>query len=297
MPQITMNAADLTLTIDPDSGARITALTLTNPADNTQTPLLHPSDDPGASFAMAPWSNRIADARFRFDGAEHQLRANHPDGSSIHGIARDLPWTIADRSPISARLTLDSRTVPIDAASRFPFAFGCVQRFELHPDALTIDLSVTNLDTKPFPAGCGHHPYFRRTLFHGSDQLTIAAPVTGQYPSTHQIPTGPPIDNELCQTLRAGNSFIDTEHDTVFTRDDGPITLHWNKSNITVEIECSQSLGHLVLFTPLAAPFVCVEPTTIANNGFNADDPSKAGVQTLQPGETLDTRMTLKIKR
>ncbi len=296
MPPITLNANSLAVTIDPDTGGRLTAFTLKNPT-GTQSNILHPHPKSGASFVMAPWTNRVKDAKFTFQGTQYNLGPNHPDSTSIHGVARDLPWTIADRSPVSARLTLDSRAVPMGATTRFPFAFGCVQRFELAPDALTIDLSVTNLDTKPFPAGCGHHPYFSRTLFHSSDVLTIKAPVTGHYPASHQIPTGPPINDDFCAALQSGDSFIGAELDEVFTKANEPIELHWNKSDVRLTIECSASLNHLVVFTPLAAPFVCVEPTTMANDGFNADDLSAAGVQILQPGETLDTRITLQIKQ
>ncbi len=293
MPQITLQAGDWTLTIDPDSGARISSWTITDPDKNTQAHLLHPNPDVGASFVMAPWSNRIADARFSFDGTEHQLKPNHPDGSAIHGVARDLPWAIADRSPVSARLTLDSRTVPVDANSRFPFAFGCAQRFELHPDKLTIDLSVTNLDTKPFPGGCGHHPYFCRSLFHRNDQLTIKAPVRGHYPAEHQIPTGPPKDDDFCAALREGDTFIGSELDEVFTKSHEPIELHWDKSGVRLAIECSETLDHLVVFTPLSAPFVCIEPTTMTNNGFNAKATNTAEVRVLQPGETVQTSLCI----
>ena len=296
MPQITMNTDDWTLTIDPDRGGSIVGCTIKGP-DDAPHDLLYPHPKAGASFVMAPWSNRISDAQFDFEGQHISLNANHPDGTAIHGVARDLPWTIADRTPVSTRLTLDSRDVPPGASTSFPFSFGCSQRFELTGDGILLDLSVTNLDSRPFPAGCGHHPYFARTLFSSRDQLTIKAPVTGHYPAENQIPTGAPVDDDYCTALRNGDSFVGSELDEVFSNGNAPIELNWDKSGVKLTMECSEALNHLVVFTPLAAPYVCVEPTTMANNGFNAKDPSSVGVRILQPGETLETRIKIHLAK
>lgn len=293
-PPITLQCSALSLELDPQRGGRISRFTLEN-SDGQIADILHPDEKIGASFVMAPWTNRVDNARFSFQGTEYELGANHPDGTAIHGTARELPWSISDRSPLSARLTLDTRSVPLGATTSFPFHYGASQRFELGEDSLSIDLSITNLGESPMPCGCGQHPYFSRALFKSNDLLTIKAPVTGHYPSEHQIPTGAPIDDDFCTALREGDSFIGSELDQVFTMNNDPIELHWSKSDVRLSIECSQTLGHLVVFTPLAAPFVCVEPTSMANNGFNAKDPSAVGVRVLDPGETLETSMTLRI--
>jgi len=295
-PPINLRCNTLSLELDPQKGGRINRLTLDDSEGKTAD-ILHPDDKIGASFVMAPWTNRIENARFTFRGTEHAIGPNHPDGTAIHGTARELPWTVSDRTPVSARLTLDTRAVPLGASTSFPFHYGASQRFELGDDSLAIDLSITNLGDQPMPAGCGQHPYFSRTLFKSNDLLTIKAPVTGHYPSEHQIPTGEPTDDYFCRALRDGDSFIGSELDGVFTMGDAPIELHWSKSDVRLRIECSESLRHLVVFTPLAAPFVCVEPTTMVNNGFNAKDPARYGVRTLEPGETLESSITLRFTR
>src|SRR5947209_7978974 len=47
-----------------------------------------------ASYLLIPWSNRVKDGRFAFRGREHRLRVNAPDGTAIHGTARDYPWQV-----------------------------------------------------------------------------------------------------------------------------------------------------------------------------------------------------------
>ena len=47
-----------------------------------------------ASFALVPWSNRIRDGRFMFDGRQVQLQVSAKDGTAIHGVGRRYPWRI-----------------------------------------------------------------------------------------------------------------------------------------------------------------------------------------------------------
>jgi aldose 1-epimerase len=42
----------------------------------------------------------------------------------------------------------------------WPWCFEAVQDFQLVQDALTLSMSVRNLDKRPMPAGLGRHPYF-----------------------------------------------------------------------------------------------------------------------------------------
>lgn len=250
---------------------------------------------------MLPWTNRVAGARFSFDGKDYALSPNHPDGTAIHGIGRDHPWSILDRSPFSARMALDSRLIERPAC---PFDFGALFRVELIGSSVQIELSVTNLGDHPMPCGLGHHPYFMRTLFDPDDQLSIRANVGGRYPCQDQIPTGAMVNDEVSRSLRAGGPIGNPDLDDVFGGFDGSAELTWDASKVRCTIECSDALGHLVVFTPRVAdsdqtppppqPWVCVEPVSMVNDGFNRfEDQQGTGVRVLGPGETLASTMTL----
>ena len=44
---------------------------------------------------LAPWPNRIADGRYRFDGESHQLALTEPDRlNALHGLVIWAPWQV-----------------------------------------------------------------------------------------------------------------------------------------------------------------------------------------------------------
>tara|TARA_R110002072_G_scaffold42064_10_gene117962 strand:- start:112557 stop:113504 length:948 start_codon:yes stop_codon:yes gene_type:complete len=302
---ITLELERIRLAVNPRLGGSITGLMVKDQHTSRWTPVLRtmsphadsPSD--AGSFVMAPWTNRIKDAVFKHDGQTYTLRSNNSDGSAIHGYARDAPWKITDRSPITARLVLDSRTCEPELIN-YPFHFGAVQRFEISPDAVEIELSITNLDAHPIPVGCGHHPYIHRHLFSDDDDLRIKLDVDGRYPTAGCIPTGEPISDDVCTALGKGEPIGNPGLDDVFSGFGGQATFDWNASNTRMTMSCSSNLNHVVIYTPRdesgsANEFVCVEPVTMVNNGFNrlAQGQNGTGVQMLAPNESLRTTMRL----
>ncbi len=304
---IILELETLRLVLAPSLGASIVSLMIKD-RFGTWAPVLRPmpeqstSVSDASSFVMLPWTNRIKDARFVYKGENHVLRPNFPDGSAIHGVARDLPWTITDRSPITARFVLDSRTFDSQSIN-YPFKFGATQRFEIGPNSVEIDLWVTNLDDRAIPVGCGYHPYVSRELFSDADDLRITLDVSGRYPTKGCIPIGDPVDDSICTRLRAGDRLDGLELDDVFVGFGGKAIFDWAASNVRMTMSCSENLNHVVIYTPPhpnesdnhAAGFVCVEPTTMVNDGFNRHHHGQAetGVVILEPNQTLHTRMTL----
>ena len=69
-----------------------------------------------SSFALAPFSNRIRDAKFVFENREYQLRANNTGGTS-HGDVRNHPWQVT-RDDHLLECSIDSRDF---ADFNFPF--------------------------------------------------------------------------------------------------------------------------------------------------------------------------------
>ena len=52
-----------------------------------------------SSFPLVPFSNRIADARFAFQGRVYQLERNlPPEPHAIHGQGWQSPWAVAQAS-------------------------------------------------------------------------------------------------------------------------------------------------------------------------------------------------------
>lgn len=310
MPRLTLDAAPLRLTIDPELGASITDFSIAGPCDDRYPLMRRAPEQPAvpaqcASFVMAPWTNRIEQAAFDFAGTRHRLRSSFPDGTAIHGVARDAPWRITDRTPVSARLVYDSRA---HESANFPFAFACVQRFELAPDHLEVELSVTNLDDRPMPAALGHHPYFPRALFVAHEDAHLCASVAGRYPAKDCLPTDPAAEDDHSRRLTAGAPVGNHGLDDVFSGFAGRAAITWPESRVRLTMDCSDALGHLVVFTPRLdptdptappLPWFCVEPCTAVNNAFNlaARGWPHTGVRTLEPAQTLAATVRYQIER
>jgi aldose 1-epimerase len=246
-----------------------------------------------SSFVLVPWSNRIADARFRFRGRTHQLRANTPEGYAIHGDVRKRPWRTERVDARSASFTFSSRDF---ADVNFPFPFACRLDYALDGPTLTTTLVLASQADAAMPAGVGFHPYYRRTLADDAEQVEIEARFARAYEQL--VPTRPAVPITPAQDFARSRALGDRELDTCFAGWDGHATITWPGSGVRARVACDPPLDHLILFAPAGKPFFALEPVSNANNGFNLaeiGDPD-AGVRVLEPGESLHAVLRLTIE-
>lgn len=328
MALIVLNNARLRLAVDPALGAGIADFSLAGPAKGWY-PLMRraaPGERSASSlacFTMAPWCNRLRDAALTFRGARHALRPTSAPGVSPvvaqHGDVRSRPWTILDRSPLSASLEFRSRDFAQNAPGgpiNFPWAFSMVVRYELREHDLHIDLSLRNDDHAPFPAGLGLHPYFSRRLLRDDDELLVHAPCATRYPIKDGLPTGPASDapDPLRDALARGGPLPREPVDAVLGGFGGQADITWTRSRIRLRMTCSPALGHLVVFAPHGAgpgkigstapsdsgplPYFALEPVSNVNDAFNLHAQGDAGTGTvvLEPGQTLEGRCHIRVE-
>lgn len=300
MPGILLENPRLRLRVLPEIGAGAAEFSLRAPSGAWQ-PLWRPAPDHPrwfndlACYFLAPWSNRIAAGRFTFAGRPVQLRPDWPDGTAIHGVVKDRPWEILDRSPVSARLGFESAAHP---DLNWPWAFDATARYELDEQSLEVELTIVNRDHAPMPAGLGFHPYFMRTLWDERDEVAIRTSLPGRYPATGMIPTGPARADDITQHLAAGRPLAPLDLDDVFAGFDQATTITWPASRIRAAISASPGLSHTVVYSPPGKPYFCLEPVTMVNDGFNraaAGDPG-TGVVVLAPGQSLSAVMTIRVE-
>jgi aldose 1-epimerase len=238
----------------------------------------------GASFTLAPWSNRLRDGRFRFQGRIHQLRG--AEKHAIHGDVRDRPWRLTRHEPTEALLEFRSRDVP---DPNFPFPFDARVRYVLDGRMLVTGLELSNAGTEPMPAGGGFHPYFNRALGGRDENVELRFDVSGVYPAGDPpLPTGPPVALPPAQDFSRRRP-LDVALDHCFSGWDGAAELYWPASDVSVRMQANEALSHLILYSPPGEPFFALEPVANANDGFNlaaAGQPG-TGVVVLEPGRSL----------
>src|SRR5450432_2223592 len=93
-----------------------------------------------ASFPLVPYSNRIGNATFEWDGKIIELTPNFPpEPHAIHGVGFERSWTCTARTADSALLTLIHQP---DAG--WPWPFEARQRITIADRELTLDLTAVN---------------------------------------------------------------------------------------------------------------------------------------------------------
>ena len=243
---------------------------------------LHTAHSAG-SYPLVPFSNRIGQGQFNWNGRTYTLPANFaPEPHAIHGVGWARAWDVESAS--------DSRAVLVyhhAADAAWPFAFESRQVFTLTQDALEMQMHITNRADQPAPVGLGWHPYFvksahshirfaaRQRWDMGSDMLpTQSHPHTG-------------LDTN-CTTLDVDHCFSGWDGALEFS--EGPLRLRIHSD-----------LNHLVVFTTPARDSIAIEPVSHVNNALalaqqTGQSPQTLGLRVLQPGESFGANMRIHVE-
>lgn len=246
----------------------------------------------GASWLMLPYSNRVRDGHFVFEGCEHQLAnaKNH----AIHGDVRTRPWTIVEQTPSSLVLAFDSGDCP---DFNWPWPIHATVGITLSGDRLEQTLRLENRGETTMPAGFGWHPYYRRWLTRDGEPVVLGFTAPRIHPDIDAdgLPDGSPepvpADLDFSIPRELGSRRIDA----CFAGFGGHATIQWPESGVTLTYACSPNVTHLICFGPEDRPVLAVEPAANANDGVNrlAAGEADSGVIPLAAGESLEASFTV----
>jgi aldose 1-epimerase len=235
-----------------------------------------------AGFPLMPYSGPLFGHGFCFGGVKHRLDRNVPEEpTATHGDAWVNAFEVAHRDASSLVLTYDHR--PREGA--FPFRFRGTLRYGLSASGLTIGLEVRNLDHRLMPAGIGYHPYFpkppgTRLSF---DAVALWPPDAPEAVTLGCGPIEPGLD------FGPGQDVSDIVADRLYEGWDGRAVIDYGDGARTV-ITAGGALDKLQLYSAWDYDYVCVEPVSNANDGFNRSEAGVPchGVRVLEPGRTLE---------
>jgi aldose 1-epimerase len=289
-----LRAGGLELALLPEAGGAVVRLAA------SRVDLLRPADlaaarrDPtqAAGFPLVPYSGAVVGGRFCFAGREHELARNHPnEPEPTHGEGWVAAWEVVGRSEASA--TLRYRHEPTARTGSFPFPYVARQTLSLAERTLTVLLELRNDGDGPMPAGLGWHPYFPNR-----DGLTLTLDATAFWSRTPLAPGTAalrplPEAWRFDRPRRAAGLAVDD----LFEGWSGRALLHWPASSVRLALEAAPPLEKVQLFALADQDFLCVEPVSNANDGFNllAAGIDGHGVRVLQPGERLAGEVRLKL--
>ena len=287
---VTLREGAAELVVAPQCGARIAAFRVAG------RDILRPVTAEGlatafaygfSAFPLMPYSGPIFGDGFHYRGVFHPLARNVPaEPSATHGEGWISPWTIERRTASEILLGMDYAPKP----NAFPFAWHGEILYRLEGGRFVTGMTLVNRDYRPMPAGLGFHPYFPKT---SGTILTFGC--TGVWPpdgpEAVALSAGPMVPG---LDFRSGRDVAPIVLDRCYEGWDGVATLAAPDGPTTV-IEADPTFGKLQIYDAWDYPYVCIEPITNANDGFNRAGRGVPGhaVVEHEPGRSLGGRIVV----
>lgn len=231
-----------------------------------------------ASFPLVPWSNRISGGGFEAQGQFLALKPNRAgEACPIHGEGWLQHWEVTQHEDHALTMRLLS-----DRFMGSPYQFLATQRYQLQPDGLSQELTVTHLGAQALPYGLGQHPWMLR-----SPGTHVRAEVSGVWHShADRLP------REHCQhlgpwNLNQGISAHGDLIDHAFTGWRGRAQIEWPDAGwlLSVQALAPEEEACLLVYRPEAGPTFCMEPVTHPVDAVHL--PGQPGLRWLGSGESM----------
>lgn len=290
---ISQSLGDLTLVLAPEKGGAIAALRWRG------NDILRPLPENGEQranlsgcFPLVPYSNRIAQGRFLFQGQQVTLKKNFGDHPHpLHGNGWLSAWKLTAQTSDSLTLTMNHMAQGASFED-WPWPFKATQVFVLTGGGLQITLTLCNLAAHPVPAGLGFHPYFANAA---DCEVQFSAQKVWLN-NENSLP-----DNEVvapeCWNYKAFRRPLPASVDNCFTQWSGSAVVRWPQSKVQARVS-SPDACNAVFFIPGAEKnFVAIEPVTHINNAINLlpVDGQDQAMNLLEPGESMSVTMHIEV--
>ncbi|HYV88812.1 MAG TPA: hypothetical protein VFA91_09545 [Candidatus Polarisedimenticolia bacterium] len=289
-PLVTITHGDYSLTVAPGFGARLVRfrhkgrdLLRPTPDSVIAKPILYGF----AGFPLMPYSGPLFGrdfpyGGFNFAGTRYELGRNiREEPTMTHGEAFVRAFKVQEQAASLVDMTMTHDPTP----GTFPFRFRGEVRYSLSDKGLSILLRLTSLDHRPMPAGLGIHPYFPKPPGTRLKFFSLAV-----WP-----PDGPDVIDKGAAPLTEGLSFNDGPDvskmvvDRLYEGWDGHAEVIAPDGHRTV-IEADGVLDKMQIYSAWDYPYVCVEPVSNTNDGFNRMEAGVGshGVRILDPNRSIE---------
>ncbi|NEO83382.1 MAG: aldose epimerase [Spirulina sp. SIO3F2] len=220
---------------------------------------------------LFPICGNLPNSLYVHQGQSYQLKQ--------HGFARDLPWTVRDRSTIDgASLTLALTSTEQTLAS-YPFEFELQFTYRLKGNTLTIKQLFTNQSAQSMPFSTGLHPYFLTT-----DKTALTFEIASNQ-----------WQNQIDQTINPFNGSFDLESEEIdaafFPVNRSQSSLVSDSRNHRIMITYSELYKGIVFWTVKGKDYCCLEPWSAPRNALN----SKEYLTYLEAGESCQATVELSV--
>jgi aldose 1-epimerase len=237
-------------------------------------------------FPLLPYSNRLRDGCFIFDGTKYNYPLNcPPEIHASHGDAWMRPWDVTSQSKHHIEMNLGP-------TAEQPIKYSAIQVFRLLDTELSISLQITNVGMVKSPFGMGLHPYFSR-----EDDTQIICNLESQWELDRDLMPVRLIANQLYSQMHCGIDIKDLPEAGAYFGQSADAEIIWPSSGLRVRVTTISSLRHAIIWCPAGQKFFCYEPVSHMVDGFNMAEigVKDTGVIYLDPGESYKAVWTFSI--
>lgn len=249
------------------------------------------------SSKLSPFACRIKNATYQFEGKEYRIEKFLLNGSALHGLIYDEPFTILEQSADESGASVTMKFAYTGADQGYPFQYDCQVVYHLKKDnQLTIVTEIVNKHLGSIPIQDGWHPYF--SLGDKIDELQLAFQSKDMLVFDDALlPTGEMLPYQEFGSLKSiGNASFDNCFTVHFSEpianDCQPLCVLKNPvKKLRIEIRPDKHYPYLQIYTPPHRNSIAIENLSAAPDAFN----NKMGLIILQPKENIIFTTTIKI--
>jgi len=245
--------------------------------------------DGASGQLLAPWPNRIRDGHYTWGDEELRLELTEPEArNAIHGLVRDLPFSLRDWDGGSLVLG-----VVMEPQPGYPFRLDLTVSYALTNKGLAVEVTARNLGTSTAPYAVGQHPYLQVGTELVDDAVLTVPASRWLETDARSIPVGErPVDGtalDFREPRPIGTEVLDTTYCGLLRDETGVATVRLERPDDSrvVELWLDGPADYLQVFTGDTLPdrdrrrrSVAIEAMSAPANAFNSDP---AGVA-LAPG-------------
>ncbi len=242
-----------------------------------------------SSWPLMPYSNRVKNGEFEFDGKKVKLALNmNGVGHPIHGHAYLKEWEVVEKT--DSLIALEYHHQP----DEWPYEYKIKETFELLDNGeLKADFEVESLCDCAMPFGLGHHFFFHR-----NDKTIVKVNAKKMWLTDADVLPTEEVNIPADTDISKGLLVEENPMDTTFSAFAGDAEVVWPDTNSSVTINADSDYKFAVVFCPKGENFVCVEPVTNRTDAFNAyaNGDKNTGTLILNPRAKYSVSATVKHK-
>ena len=236
-----------------------------------------------ASSILFPFSNRIRNGVYTFEGKQFELNCNAiEENNALHGLVYNQKFKVVKQEASEEKGILKLQYIEKTKRQGFPYTYTLELTYIFTKNQVSLELNVINDSINSFPFTTGWHPYFF------SENLSDS---TLHFMSNKRVLFDDNmIASEIVEEKNEGLLEIKNRQlDDCFYLDSNLV--FFATPNYQLELSSLASTNFLQVYIPPKKQTIAIEPLTGISNSFN----NEIGLQVLKPNEKYTNTWQLKV--